>query len=198
VEPDPAGVRDGLTRPKRVGSVRGWWLQRLAAGAPLDVWTDATKADPEGAWRLVTEQDAKVGIVEATLARGDSAWAAAIVSDVWHPGLLALLPDDRLEATATRQLGVAATLEQLIAVVSAVPAPWGPAFSRAVLQRLAAEPEPIVIVSRLTAQLAAGLDPVVRPAIEKWMAGLAPGARERVGRISQYLALVPEIPEAFT
>jgi hypothetical protein len=30
------------------------------------------------------------------------------------------------------------------------------------------------------------------------MAGLLPGSRERVARISQYLALVPEIPEAFT
>jgi hypothetical protein len=29
------------------------------------------------------------------------------------------------------------------------------------------------------------------------MAGLEPGARERLARISQYLALVPQIPEAF-
>jgi hypothetical protein len=199
-DPDAAGVRDGLTRPKRIGSVRGWWLQRLAAGAPLEVWTDVTGADPEATWRMLTERDAKVGIVEAVLARGDAAWADALVADVWHPGLLALLSTDRLEAAATRQLGVAATTEQLIAVVSAVPGPWGPTFSRAVLKRLAADQDPMVmvLVSRLTAQLAAGLDPSVRPALEKWMAGLLPGPRERVARISQYLALVPEIPEAFT
>ena len=146
---------------------------------------------------MLTEQDARVGIVEAVLARGDSEWAAAIVVDVWHPGLLDLVPAERLEATATRQLGVAATLEQLVAVVSAVPAPWGPVFSRAVLQRQTLEQDAIVLVSRLTAQLAAGLDPATRPALEKWMEGLAPGARERVARISQYLALVPTIPEAF-
>ena len=200
LEPDAAGVRDGLTRPKRVGSVRGWWLQRLTAGAPLEVWTDATGSDPATTWRLLSQQDAKdvkVGIVEAVLARGDAEWAAALVGEVWHPRLLALLPAEVLESTATRQLAVAATYEQLMAVVAAVPAPWGPAFSRAVLKRLAAEPDPMVLVSRLTTQLATGLDPATRPTLEKWQATLAPGARERVARISQYLALVPEIPEAF-
>jgi hypothetical protein len=198
LDPDAAGERDGLTRPKRVGSVRGWWLQRLAAGAPLEVWTDASGADPETTWRMLDQRDAKVGIVEAVLVRRDAAWAAAVIADVWHPGLLALLPTERLEAAATRQLGAAATPEQLVTVVSAVPGPWGPAFSRAVLQRLMAEPDPTVLVSRLTSQLAAGLDPAVRPALETWMATLLPGARERVSRISQYLVLVPEIPKAFT
>jgi len=198
VDPDEAGERDGLTRPKRVGSVRGWWLQRLAAGAPLEVWTDATRADPEATWRMLDQRDARVGIVEAVLARRDEAWAAAVVADVWHPGLLALLPTERLEATATRQLEVAATHQQLTTVVAAVPAPWGPAFSRAVLQRLEAEQDPMVLVGRLTTQLATGLDPAVRPALETWMATLLPGARERVSRISQYLVLVPEIPKAFT
>jgi hypothetical protein len=196
VDPDPAGVRDGLTTPKRVGSVRGWWLQRLAAGAPLDVWTDATSSDPAGAWRMVTQRDARAGIVEAVLARRDSAWASAIVADVWHPGLLALLPTEQLDAAAARQVATA-TPEQVITVVAAVPAPWGPAFSRAVLQRLKAEKEPTILVTQLTIRLATGLDPVTRPALDKWAAGLGSGARERVARISQYLALVPEIPEAF-
>ena len=197
VDPDAAGVRDGLTRPKGVGSVRGWWLQRIAAGAPLEVWTEATRSDPAATWRMLDQRDARVGIVEATLARRDAAWAAAIVADVWHPGLVALLPVEQREATAARQLGVAATMEHLIAVVSAVPAPWGPTFSRAVLQLLVAQQDPMVLVSRLTTHLAAGLDPAVRPTLDAWMAGLAPGARERVARIHHYLALVPEISEAF-
>ena len=196
VDPDPDGVRDGLTRPKRVGSVRGWWLQRLAAGAPLDVWTEATSSDPAGAWRMVTQRDARAGIVEAVLARRDSAWASAIVADVWHSGLLSLLPTEQLDAAAAQQVATT-TPEQLIIVVAAVPAPWGPAFSRAVLQRLKAEKEPTILVTQLTIRLATGLDPVTRPALDKWAAGLEPGARERVARISQYLALVPEIPEAF-
>jgi hypothetical protein len=92
---------------------------------------------------------------------------------------------------------VAATMEQLMAVVAAVPPPWGHVFGSAVLKRLMAEPDPMVLVTRLTTHLATGLDPATRPALEKWQATLAPGARERVARISQFLALVPQIPEAF-
>jgi hypothetical protein len=198
LEPDEAGVRDGLTRPKRIGSVRGWWLQRTAAGAPLEVWTDATRADPATTWRMLAQPDAKVGIIEAILARGDSAWAAAVVGDVWHPGLLALVPPERLDGSAARQLASATTAEQLISVVAAVPVPWGPAFSRAVLKRITAEKDPSLLVAQLSMRLATGLDPVARPALDTWAATLEGGARERVARISQYLALVTEIPEAFS
>jgi len=196
-EPDPAGVRDGLTRPKGVGSVRGWWLQRLAAGAPLDLWTDVARSDPAGAWRMVSERDARVGIVEAVRARGDHAWATAIVADVWHADLLALVPAEQLDASATRQLA-RATSQQVAAVVTAVPRPWGPGFSRAVLQRLAADKDPAALLGQLGTHLATGLDPTTRPALDRWAQKLEPGAaRERVARISQYLVLVLEIPEAF-
>lgn len=195
-DPDAAGVRDGLTTPKRAGSVRGWWLQRIAAGAPLQVWTEATGSSPADTWRLVTQTDARAGIVEAALARGDNVWASAILADLWHPGLLALVPPAERDAAATRQLAVA-TKAQLVPVTAAVPPPWGPAFSRAVLQRLMAEKDPSMLVAQLSAVLATGLDPVTRPALDAWAARLDVGARERVLRISQYLALVLEIPEAF-
>jgi Family of unknown function (DUF5691) len=197
VEPDAGGMRDGLTRPKGIGSVRGWWLQRLAAGSPLDVWTDVARSDPEGAWRSVTDRDARVGIVEAVLARGDRSWAAAIVADVWHPDLLALVPPERLDVSATSQLA-RATNQQVPAVVAAVPKPWGPAFSRAVLQRLTAEKDPSALLNQLGTHLATGLDPVTRPALDKWADKLDPGGRERVARISQFLVLLLEIPEAFS
>jgi hypothetical protein len=195
LEPDAAGERDGLIR-RQAGSVRGWWLQRLAAGAPLAVWTDATGRDPAQTWPMITQPDARAGIVEAVLARRERRWATAIVDDVWHPGLLTMLPAELVDGAAVRQLG-AATPAQIPLVVRAVPAPWGPAFSRAVLQRLMAEKNPALLVGQLTVQLATGLDPVTRPALDNWAAGLAFGARERVARISQYLALVSEIPEAF-
>jgi hypothetical protein len=145
---------------------------------------------------MVTDSDARVGIVEAVLARGDHAWATAIVADVWHPGLLALVPADRLDASATRQLA-RATGPQVAAVVSAVPTPWGPAFSRAVLQRLTSEKDPAALLGQLGTRLATGLDPAMRPALDRWATKLERGARERVARISQYLALLVEIPEAF-
>ena len=121
LDPDPAGVRDGLTRPKRVGSVRGWWLQRLAAGAPLDVWTDATGSDPASTWRKVASQDARVGIAEAVLARRDATWAAALVEDVWHPALVGLVPPEQRDQVAASQLARATSASQVVAVVSAVP-----------------------------------------------------------------------------
>lgn len=197
-EPDEAGTRDGLARPKKVGSVRGWWLQRLAAGSPLEVWTEATGTDPASTWSLVTQRDARVGIVEAVLARRDAAWAAAIAVDVWHPELLGMLPRPEMEVVAGRQLKSARTTEQVVSIVRAVPTPWGPAFSRAVLDRLMLERAPGPLISPLVVQLATGLDPTVRPALEKWRDRLDGAPRDRLSRICQYLVLVPEIPEAFS
>lgn len=195
-DPDDTGVRDGLTRPKAVGSVRGWWLQRIAAGAPLDVWTDVSGSDPKGTWRLITEQDARAGLVEAVLARRDRAWATVIVADVWHPGLLALLPVEQLDTVATRQL-TDATTAQVVAVVRAVPKPWGPAFSRAVIRVLMSEKDASLLLSLLWIQLATSLDGSARPSLETWVARLDGSARERVSTIHQYLSLLLEIPEAF-
>ncbi|QIG45015.1 hypothetical protein G5V58_21580 [Nocardioides anomalus] len=191
-DPDPAGVRDGLVRPKRVGSVRGWWLQRLAAGAPLDVWGEPS------AWRRLASQDAKVGIAEAVLARRDTTWAAALVEDVWHPDLVALVPPEQRDAVAASQLARATSPQQVVVVVNAVPAPWGPVFSRAVLQRLGSDRQPALLLGQLGTRLATGLDPLARPALEAWARTLDdPGARDRVSRVIQYLTLVTEIPEAF-
>ena len=53
------------------------------------------------------------------------------------------------------------------------------------------------LLAQLGSRLATGLDPVARPALEKWAATLTGAARDRVARTVQYLALVPEIPEAF-
>jgi hypothetical protein len=197
-DPDAIGVRDGLTRPKKVGSVRGWWLQRLAAGAPLEIWTDATDADPATTWRMVDQADARAGIVEAVLARGDQAWAAPIAENVWHPRLLSLVPAERMDVIACRQLANASTAAQVVSVVSAVPTPWGLEFSRAIVKRLLAEKDPSVLLAQLSSQLAGGLDPATRPSLEQWRDRLEGGSRDRVVRICQFLSLVAEIPEAFT
>ncbi len=196
VDPDDAGARDGLVRPTRTGSLRGWWLQRLAAGAPLEVWTDATRADPATTWRMLSQPDARAGIVEAVVSRRDPAWAAAVAADVWRPQLLRLLPRDQVDAVAARQLE-RATREQLPTVVDAVPTPWGPQLSRAVLARLTAEKSPEPLTRLLGVQLATGLDPATRPTLEAWRDRLEGTPRDHVTRICQYLALVAEIPEAF-
>lgn len=198
LDPDPAGVRDGLTRPKRVGSVRGWWLQRMTAGAPLDVWTDATGKDPATTWRRITSPDVRTGIAEAVLARGDRDWAAAIVADVWRPDLVALVPDDLRDRVAADQLERATTGQQVVAVVSAVPVPWGPGSSRALLRRLGTEQRPALLLTQLGTKMALGLDPVTRPALEAWARTLDHADRERLSRTLAYLALVPDTEEAFS
>ncbi len=177
--------------PSAVGGCAASW-----PGPRCSVWTEATGKAPSAAWTLVTQPDARAGIVEATLARSDSAWAGAIVAEVWHPRLVALLPPAERDALGTRQLASAAPA-QVVPVVRAMPAPWGPAFSRAVLERLQAEKDPALLVAQLTSDLALGLDPLARPALDTWAARLDSAPRERVLRISQYLALINEIPEAF-
>ncbi|GMA86240.1 hypothetical protein GCM10025868_14900 [Angustibacter aerolatus] len=101
-EPDAAGVRDGLTRPRQGGSVRGFWLRRLAAGAPLSVWTEATGARPAATWQQAADADARAGVVEAVVARGDAEWAEVVVRDAWHRDLLALLPADVVDEPGGR------------------------------------------------------------------------------------------------
>ncbi len=196
-EPDAAAVRDGLVRPKGVGSVRAWWLQRLAAGAPLEVWTDASGTGPAGTWRMIEQPEVRAGIVEATLARGDLAWAAAVAGDLWHPRLLRLLPAEQVDQVATRHLRDATTLDQVATIVTSAPAPWGPGFARGVVERLRGEKGSPLLVNQLVVPLATGLDPVALPALGAWRERLEGGPRDSVGRICQYLALVPALSEAF-
>ena len=69
--PDAAGVRDGLGKPPGRRSVRGWWLERICAGAPLDVWTDAAGWDPATIVSRLSDADALSGIRQAVRLRRD-------------------------------------------------------------------------------------------------------------------------------
>ena len=88
-DPDAAAVRDGLVPPPPNRSARGWWVEQLAAGAPLDLWTERSGADPAACLALLAEPgspggagagaDARAGILRAVLARHDAGWAAALL-----------------------------------------------------------------------------------------------------------------------
>ncbi|WP_460447729.1 hypothetical protein, partial [Angustibacter aerolatus] len=86
---------------------------------------------------------------------------------------------------------------RLSAVVDAVPGRWGPALRQAVLRRVADEADATPLLVAVGGAMATHLDPVVRPALDRWAEGAGPAVRERVARIGQYLTLVTEIPEAF-
>ncbi|SDT29316.1 DUF5691 domain-containing protein [Microlunatus soli] len=192
--PTDVGVRDGLGRPPTRRSERGYWLERLAAGAPLTVWTTVTGRDPAHSWAMITDDDARHGIVAAVLARNDRRWARAIAPQADIPELYRLLPLkewDPLAAAAVARLTTGAKVRTMI---ESAPAPWGPDFSRAAIDT----------VTRLKGRLSELLDPMahgLHPAALGRLTELATGAgdfaaREAAGRLTQYLTLTTEITEA--
>jgi hypothetical protein len=177
-EPDAAGVRDGLGRAAR-GSQRAHWLEQLAAGAPLDAWTDATGRPPEQTVAMIREPAALAGILRAVRARRDPTWARALLPD--HPDLFPLLQADDRTAAALRIVRDDARPDAGTAVVFA---------------RLRRRKQPPPFASHLLPSLAAGLDPAVLPAVRQWEHSDhhwddVPTA------LTRYLALTPAITEAF-
>jgi len=196
-EPEAAAMRDGLGKARRGRSERGHWLQQLAAGAPLKVWTETTNADPRTTWRMVTDADARAGIRRAVLARRDPAWARALLADTTDPGLLALLPETDREQVALEQLARITALSQLLGLVPAVPAPWGPRFSKALVERLVRDQDTEYVVGTLLPALAAGLHPDALPAVRSWAERTSDSVRDPAHQLAQFLSITPSITEAF-
>lgn len=195
--PGAAAVRDGLGRSRRGGSERGHWLEQLAAGAPLEVWTDAAAAGPSAAYRMIADADARRGIRRAVVARRDREWARAILGAAPDPELLGVLPQADREAFALDQLSRSAGLAQLMTLVQAVPAPWGASFSRALVDRLAREKDADQVVDALLTELARGLHPDVLPAVRAWAGRAGAGVRDPAHQLQQLLSITPSITEAF-
>ncbi|MBM7516735.1 DUF5691 domain-containing protein [Nocardioides nitrophenolicus] len=191
--PDAAGVRDGLTTT-RGGSQRERWLELIAAGAPLAVWTEVTGKDPAHTWPLITQPAARAGVLRAVRARGELAWAAAAVAD--SPDLLAVLPVDHQDATALHLLRTTKAPAAVAAVVRHVSPPWSPALSAAVVDLLRHTTPAGGSAAVALPSLAAGLHPSVRPAVSAWAR-----AESRWGSLpadlDQYLSFLPAITEAF-
>ena len=192
-EPDAAGVRDGLTTT-RGGSQRERWLELIAAGAPLSVWTDATGRDAAHTWPLITQPAARAGVLRAIRARADVAWATAAVAD--SPDLLAHLPAGDQDATALQLLRATKAPAAVATVVRHVAAPWSPALSAAVVDILRHTAPAAGSASLALPTLAAGLHPSVRPAVSAWAR-----TESRWGSLpadlDQYLSFLPAITEAF-
>jgi hypothetical protein len=167
--PDTAGVRDGLGKPPGRRSVRGWWLERIVAGAPLDIWVEATGWEPATTVSRLSDEDALSGIRQAVRLRRDRAWAAAVLTRVWDPELIPALP------TAEREAAVLARLASdknasVAGLLTAVRAPWSAEFSLAVLSRLGTMRAPAAHLPQAMPQLLAGLHRDALPALEAWLA----------------------------
>ncbi|MFE6649271.1 DUF5691 domain-containing protein [Nocardioides sp. NPDC057772] len=193
-EADAAARRDGLDKAPKGRSQRGHWLTQLAAGAPLEVWTDATGSDPEATWPMITDPDARAGIIAAVIARRDQVWARALVDDVHRGELLEIVPNADREAIVLRQLltGAAAGTSgtTISARLRAVPGPWSLDFSRTILDLLTAREREL---TRSVATLAARMPPEIVPDLHRLPDSLA----KQRNQLIQHLSLVHAITEAF-
>lgn len=200
-EPDRAGVRDGLGAPPPRRSSRGWWLERLAAGAPLDVWTTATGADRATTLRRLSDDDALSGIRRAAWLRRDADWALALLEKVWDPRLLEVLPQTRREAVVLARLVAAEDdFSGFGALLGHVPAPWTAQFSDAVVMRLqhARLVGPVAVTT--IAGLVEGLHPRSLRGVEAWLDQSRddPALSTHLRHLIQFHSVKRSITEAFT
>ena len=172
-EPDPGGIRDGLGKPPPRRSARGWWIEQICAGAPLETWVELTGADPATAVKRLTDAqatDALAGIRRAVRARHDPQWAAALLDRGWDPSLVPALPGERRErAVLTRIDATTSQPHHAAAVIAAVEAPWSADFSVALISRLRASKLGSAIVAAAMPYLLAGLQPAALDPLERWI-----------------------------
>ena len=200
-DPDAAGIRDGLVDPGPGFSKRNRWLQQIVSGAPLDVWTEVTRAEPAKVVAMLRPDDALVvtgALTAATAGRADIAWARALMTTSPDTRLLALLPPEEREQHLLARVS-AATLGSLSAELAQAPRPWGPELSRAVLKTLGSDKTSGHAVRALRDLLPTALHPSTLPAIEKAMhaAGDDTYLRTTLRDVLQFQSLHRSISEAF-
>ena len=125
-EPDAAGERDGVP----VSGRRSERLRALLAATPLATWTGTAPAELVAL--PVADDLAEVvheGWADAAIAQRDAAWARAL----WpvHPDsrLLTVLPKAEAEV-------LAAAADAPDSAARALPGPWGPVLSKAVIDAI--------------------------------------------------------------
>jgi hypothetical protein len=195
-DPDAAGRRDGLGKPPPGRSARGWWLERIVAGAPFEAWGGpAEKVVPR-----LKDQDAIAGLRRAAAVRRAPDWARALLDLDLEPELLAVLPPQEREARVLDELG-STPPSSLPALLENLPVAWSPQLSAAVLNRLtglrAEQIGPALEV--LMPRLVRGLHPDAIPALQRWRAKaqLPPRHDDKLGSLIQSRTLRRTISEAF-
>ena len=200
-DPDAAGRRDGLGKPPAGRSARGWWLERIVAGAPFDVWDGpAEKVVPR-----IDGQDVLAGLRRAAAARRDVAWARALLGRGITPELLAVLPADEREARVLDQLGSTAGtgIPALLAnlPLAGSPSSWSPRASAAVVSRLTRlRPEETgQVLEAVVPRLVRGLHADAVPSLQRWRNQVQLPRRQddQLGSLIQSRTLRHTISEAF-
>ncbi|WP_344060286.1 DUF5691 domain-containing protein [Terrabacter lapilli] len=202
-EPDAAGVRDGLGKPPPRRSARGWWLEQICAGAPLEVWAELTGAAPAVAVGRLTDAqatDVLAGIRRAVLARRQLDWATVLLERGWDPALVPLLPRElRERAVLARVDATSSKPHHAASVIAAVEAPWSPDFSVALVSRLRAAQLGSAIVVATMPHLLAGLHPAALDPLERWLesTGADQTLTTNLRNLLQFHSVKRSITEAF-
>jgi hypothetical protein len=175
-QPDDAARRDGVAVDHPGGKGRqAFWLEQLVAGAPLRFWTDHLGLDPAAVVEAGSARsELLTGWITAAVAQDDGPWAAALYAVKPLPALFVRLPPEQAGQVAFAKLTGKVNPVELGTILSTAPKPWTPAFSAAVVACLAAVgPEIGWHLTQIAPLLAAELDPVTAPDIERFAASLA-------------------------
>jgi hypothetical protein len=195
-DPDAAGRRDGLGKPPAGRSARGWWLERIVAGAPFDTWGGpAEKVVPR-----IGDPDVLAGLRRAAAARRTHDWARALLDHGIAPELLAVLPAEERGARVLDELG-RAPHTRIPELLGTLPLAWAPQLSAGVVARLTRlRPEEIgPLLEALMPRLVRGLHPDAVPALQRWRAQTQLPRRydDQLGSLIQSRTLRHTISEAF-
>jgi hypothetical protein len=195
-DPDAVGVRDGLGKAPHGRSQRGWWLERIVAGAPFEVWGHpADVVVPR-----LHDQDALAGLRRAAQVRRTPDWLLALLergADV-HLLLRALPLADR-STWVTARLPETRLLLDLAGMLAAVPAPWTPQLSAVVVQRIKDDKAMPMWLGQLLPSLVDGLNPDAVASLQSWRERARLEARfdRALGRLIQSHSIRRTITEAF-
>ncbi|MEV7969340.1 DUF5691 domain-containing protein [Sphaerisporangium sp. NPDC088356] len=137
---DSAMERDGV-RSRAPGGTgqRSWWLQQLVAHTPLTFWTHHFGRTAKqivalniGEW----SREVRLGWERAAVLQNDPTWARALFAVEPLTDLLAVLPPAERADKAAELVHDQPVDGQLIMMLGGVPAPWGAALAKAVLEKI--------------------------------------------------------------
>ncbi|WP_248963983.1 DUF5691 domain-containing protein [Sphaerisporangium perillae] len=137
---DAGMERDGV-RSRAPGGTgqRSWWLQQVIAHTPLVFWTAHFGRTAKqivalniGDW----SREIRLGWERAAVLQNDPTWARALFAVEPLTDLLAVLPPGERADKAAELVRDQPVDGQLIMMLGGVPAPWGAALAKAVLEKI--------------------------------------------------------------
>jgi hypothetical protein len=154
--------------------------------------------EPHDAVRQASQPELLDGWVIAAARQRDAAWSQELLGVRPHPSLLAALPPEKAQLAAIRAMEASAD-PAVPRLLAAVPGPWSPRLSAAVVRRLRAMKNAVAVETALaTLSLAAG-GPIVAE-VEAWIGDLGPHDRLRhqLRQVAHALSIRQTIAEEFS